>query len=327
MIYATIFNDKNLLKISWLCEEAGVSRSGYYAWIDRRDKPNEREIHDQNDFDLILKVYKYRGYDKGSRGIHMRLLHIGIVMNRKKVQRLMQKFNLFCPVRKPNPYRRMAKALKTDVIAPNLVNREFDKHGPGKILLTDITYLRVGRTDKFNYLCVIRDGCTKQVLAHKTSDSLIVDFVIEMMEDLKRNHEKNLDPNAMIHSDQGIHFTSIAFRELFKRDIKAEVTGWIQSMSRRGNCWDNAPVESFFGHMKDQIGDKLKSCKSTEDVTELIDDYIDYYNNERYQWNLAKLAPNQYAQYLKTGVHPLAKLLENQYNKPSSSPSFLNSPK
>jgi len=315
------------LKISWLCEEAGVSRSGYYAWIDRRDKTNDREVRDQADFDLILDAYKHRGYDKGSRGIHMRLLHKGIVMNRKKVQRLMRKFNLLCPIRKPNPHRRMAKALKTNVTAPNLVKREFDKHGPGKILLTDITYLRIDRTGKFYYLCVIRDGCTRQVLAYRTSDSLTVDFVIEMMKELKKNHEKHLDPNAIIHSDQGVHFTSIAFREFFKKDLKSEVTGWIQSMSRRGNCWDNAPVESFFGHMKDQIGDKLKLCKSLEDVTELIDDYIDYYNNERYQWKLAKLAPNQYAQYLKTGVHPLVELLEEQYNESHPLPNFLKDSK
>ena len=272
---------------------------------------DDREARDQADFDLILEAYKYRGYDKGSRGIHMRLLHTGIRMNRKKIQRLMRKFNLFCPVRKANPHRRMAKALKTDVIAPNIVNREFDKHSAGKILLTDITYLR-GANGEFYYLCVIKDGCTKQALANQVSDSLTVNFVLEMMYDLKKNHEKNLDPSAIIHSDQGCHFTSIAFREFFKKDTTAEVNGWIQSMSRRGNCWDNAPVESFFGHMKDQISVQLKSCKSLTDVKHLIDDYIDYYNNERYQWNLAKLSPNQYAQYLKTGIHPLSVLSSKQ---------------
>lgn len=263
---------------------------------------------------MILEAYKHRGYNKGSRGIQMQLLHTGVVMNRKKVQRLMRKFNLFCPIRKANPYRRMAKALKTDVIAPNVVNREFDKYGPSKVLLTDITYLP-SVDGQFCYLCVIKDGCTKQILANQISDSLSVDFVVEMMEDLKKNHERHLDPNAIIHSDQGVHFTSIAFREFFKKDTTAEVTGWIQSMSRRGNCWDNAPIESFFGHMKDQISVKLKSCTSLPEVKILIDDYIDYYNNERYQWNLAKLAPNQYAQYLKTAIHPLSVLSSSLESK------------
>ena len=236
LIYKTISNDKNVLNISWLCEAAGVSRSGYYAWISRMDNISDREIRDRADFDLILKAYKHRGYDKGSRGIEMRLRHTSTIMNRKKVQRLMRKFNLWCKIRQPNPYRRMAKALKTNSVAPNIVKREFDKHGPGKILLTDITYLRAGG-GCFYYLCVIRDGCTKQVLAYQVSDSLAVDFVIEMMMDLKKNHEKNLDPNAIIHSDQGCHFTSIAFREFFKKDKESEVEVWIQSMSRRGNCF------------------------------------------------------------------------------------------
>jgi len=73
-------------------------------------------------------------------------------------------------------------------------------------------------------------------------------------------------------------------------------------MSRRGNCWDNAPQESFFGHMKDEIN--LDDCKSFECSKLKIDDYMDYYNNDRYQWGLAKLSPNQYADYIKTDNYP-----------------------
>jgi len=252
----------------------------------------------------------------------MRLAHTGMIMNRKKIQRIMRKYNLCCPIRKANPYRRMAKAIKTDTIAPNLVNREFDQDKPGKVLLLDITYLSK-RRGKFDYFCVVRDGTTRQALSHKVSDNLQVDFVIEMMEDLKSRHGKHLDENAIIHSDQGVHFTSVAFREFFNHESKKYVEGWIQSMSRRGNCWDNAPVESFFGHMKDQINGKLTSCKTLEDVTAVIDEYIDYYNNERYQWKLAKLAPNQYAEYLKTGVHPLVKLRKQYEEYNLEPPKFL----
>ena len=310
------------MTISWLCEEAGVSRSGYYAWVDRTKQPNKRELQDQADFDLILEAYSYRGYDKGSRGVQMRLAHTGTIMNRKKIQRLMRKFNLRCPIRKANPYRRMAKALKTDVIAPNLVNREFDQDKLGKVLLLDITYLEK-RNGKFDYLCVVRDGTTRQTLAHKVSENLQVDFIVATMRELKQRQGKHLDPNAIIHSDQGVHFTSIAFRDFFNPDSKEYVDGWIQSMSRRGNCWDNAPVESFFGHMKDQVSDKLKSCKTLKDIEIVIDDYIDYYNNERYQWKLAKLAPNQYAQYLETGIHPLTKLRKQYDDNDFVTPKFL----
>ena len=226
----------------------------------------------------------------------MRLLNQKIRMNRKKIQRLMSKYGLICPIRKANPYRRMAKAMKTDNISANLVNREFKEHGPRTILLTDITYLFYNHGSKA-YLSVIKDAYTKQVLAYTVSQSLAVDFVLETVNMLIRDHGVSLSGGAILHSDQGFHYTSISFRQLLK-DKKLR-----QSMSRRGNCWDNAPQESFFGHMKDEI--HLNRCNSFLDLKLEIDDYIDYYNNDRYQWNLAKLSPNQYDIYLKTGEYPI----------------------
>jgi transposase InsO family protein len=283
-----------MLNISWLCETANVSRSGYYRWLNTKDYKNVKEEQDKNDFELILEAYKFRGYDKGSRGIYMRLLHQGIRMNRKKIQRLMRKYGLHCPIRKANPYRRMAKAMKTNSIAKNLVNREFRKHGPGRILLTDITYLFYNHGQKA-YLSVIKDACTKQVLSYVPSQSLEVDFVLETVKLLVDNHTISLSAETIIHSDQGCHYTSISFRQILKnKNLR-------QSMSRRGNCWDNAPQESFFGHMKDEIN--LEQCDNFESLRAEIDDYMDYYNNDRYQWNLAKLSPNQYAEYLRTGKY------------------------
>lgn len=287
---------KNLLNISWLCETSGVSRSGYYQWLNAIDTRKLKDEQDRRDFEIILEAYKFRGYDKGSRGIHMRLLNQGIQMNRKKIQRLMKKYGLKCPIRKANPYRRMVKAMKTDIVSANLVNREFEKHGPGKILLTDITYLFYNHGSKA-YLSVIKDACTKQVLAYTLSQSLAVDFVLETVNTLIRNHSISLSNETILHSDQGCHYTSISFRQLLK-DKELQ-----QSMSRRGNCWDNAPQESFFGHLKDEI--HLERCSSFSDLKSEIDDYMDYYNNDRYQWRLAKLSPNQYANYLKTGEYPI----------------------
>jgi len=232
----------------------------------------------------------------------MRLLHMGIVMNQKKISRLMKKYGLLCPIRKANPYRRMAKAIKTDSISKNLVNREFRGRGPGGVLLTDITYLFYGQGQKA-YLSVIKDAYTKQVMAYAVSNSLEVDFVLETVEMLIREHGKELQPECILHSDQGCHYTSIPFRQLLKdKELR-------QSMSRRGNCWDNAPQESFFGHMKDEVA--LSRCRGFDEVKAMVDDYMDYYNNDRYQWGLARLSPNQYAQYLKTGAYPLSHLIRN----------------
>jgi len=291
-----IERDNNLLNITLLCKTAGVSRSGYYQWQNNIDTRNEKEREDKRDFELILKAYKFRGYDKGSRGIHMRLLNQEIRMNRKKIQRLMGKYGLMCPIRKANPYRRMANAMRTDNVSKNLVNREFQEHGPGMILLTDITYLFYNHGNKA-YLSVIKDACTNQVMSYVVSESLAVDFVLETVHILIKNHGLSLSSETILHSDQGCHYTSISFRQLLK-DKKLR-----QSMSRRGNCWDNAPQESFFGHMKDEL--HLERCYSILDLKREIDDYMDFYNNDRYQWNLAKLSPNQYALYLNTGKYPI----------------------
>ncbi len=294
--------DNNELNISWLCEMAGVSRSGYYNWLHNAGERERKELKDRADFEFILEAYRFRGYNKGRRGIHMRLLHMGIVMNQKKISRLMKKYGLSCPIRKANPYRRMAKAIKTDSVSENIVNREFREHGPGKILLTDITYLFYGQGNKA-YLSVIKDAYTKQILAYAVSSSLEVDFVLETVEMLIREHGPDLKSGCILHSDQGCHYTSVPFRQLLKdKDLR-------QSMSRRGNCWDNAPQESFFGHMKDEVD--LSGCDTFHNVKAVIDDYMDYYNNDRYQWGLAKLSPNQYAEYLATGIYPLDSLAHN----------------
>ena len=288
------------LSVLEMCQIAGVSRSGYYAWIKAAPKREAQEEKDRKDFDLILDAYKHRGYDKGARGIHMRLLHMDppICMNIKKIRRLMDKFNLTCPIRKANPYRRMAKALKTSNVAENLLQREFECYGPRMVLLTDITYIPY--RSRFAYLSTILDAYTKQVLAYVPSDyDLEVDFVLETVEMLIREHGVSLNQWTIIHSDQGSHYTSHRFIEI------TQDKGLRQSMSRRGNCWDNAPQESFYGRMKDHIKDRLKECETYEEVVALIDDYMDYYNNEKYQWELAKLSPNEFYAFYQTGVYPL----------------------
>ena len=288
--------DNNILKISSLCKIAGVSRSGYYNWCASESKRQSREESDRKDFDLILEAYRFRGYAKGCRGIHMRLLHMNKIMNVKKIRRLMHKYGLKSPIRKPNPYRQMAKAMKTSNYAPNIVNRNFCQW-PGKVLLTDITYLFFGKEKC--YLSTILDAFTHEILSYQVSMNLKVDFVIKTVDKLIAKHGSILDSRTIVHSDQGCQYTSSAFIEKLK---DAE---FIQSMSRRGNCWDNAPQESFFGHMKDEIGVEIAKCKTFENVKAKVDDWIDYYNTDRYQWDLFKLAPKEFHEYIKTGVYPL----------------------
>lgn len=289
--------DGNLLSIAEMCSIAGVSRSGYYGWLNSAPARETRENSDKADFDLVLEAYRFRGYAKGARSIHMRLLHTGTLMNVKKIRRLMKKYGLKCPIRKANPYRRMAAAMRTNTVFDNVVDRQFNGLGPRKVLLTDITYLFYN--GGVCYLSTILDASTHEILAYRLSRSLEVSFVIETVDSLCREHGAELDNNVIVHSDQGCHYTSRAFINKLRSEE------FVQSMSRKGNCWDNAPQESFFGHMKDEIKYEIAMMKTFDEVKAKIDDWMDYYNNDRYQWDLLKLSPKEYYGYVTTGIYPL----------------------
>ena len=299
IIHSLIDQPEGHLSVSEMCRIAGVSRSGYYAWVKDAPIREAQEEQDRKDFDIILDAYQWRGYSKGARGIYMRLLHMEppVVMNVRKIRRLMDKYNLSCPIRKANPHRRIAKALKASNVADNLLQREFEYYGPRTVLLTDITYIPYNGT--FAYLSTILDAYTKQVLSYVLSGSLEVDFVLETVEKLIQDHGISLTQWTVLHSDQGVHYTSHRFIEITKnRNLR-------QSMSRRGNYWDNAPQESFFGRMKDHIKDKLKDCGTFEQTSSIVDDYMNYYNKEKYQWELAKISPDKFYEFYVTGEYPL----------------------
>ena len=314
LIHEAVRQDDNLLNISALCRIAGVSRSGYYAWLEAAPYRRRREESDGADFALVKAAYEFRGYKKGARSIYMRLLHLNppVVMNIKKIRRLMKKYGLFCPIRQENPYRRMAKAMKTNHVAENKVQREFRRFAPRKALLTDITYLFY--RNGVCYLSPILDVCTHEVLAYQLSDNLRVDFVLNMVDDLCAQYGAELDDSTIVHSDQGCHYTSNAFIQ------KLRDASFVQSMSRKGNCWDNAPQESFFGHMKDEVAELIAACDTYEQVVAVVDDWMDYYNNDRYQWDLEKLSPREYYQYRQSGVYPLKPGISKSRNPRGSAP-------
>ena len=126
-----------------------------------------------------------------------------------------------------------------------------------------------------------------------------MDFVLDMVDSMCLRYGAELDDTVIVHSDQGCHYTSNAFIQ------KLKDAAFVQSMSRKGNCWDNAPQESFFGHMKDEIRDLVAECDTYEQVKAVVDDWMDYYNKDRYQWDLEKLSPQEYYQYRLTGAYPL----------------------
>jgi len=301
VIHDALAHDDNMLSITLMCDLAGVSRAGYYKWLDEAPEREAREAQDRQDFELILEAARFRGYDKGARGIHMRLLHMKPfrIMNVKKIWRLMRKYNYVCPIRRANPYRRklMEAIARTGVVAPNEVGRRFIQ-APRKVLLTDITYLR-SCDGKFSYMCSVLDAYTRQLLGQAVMPTIEDDVVLAALNMMLANHGAELAKAPVVHSDQGSQFKSTSVIDLLKdSDLR-------RSMSRKATPWDNAPQESFFGHMKDEISEKLGRCRTHEDICRVIDDWTDYYNNDRYQWGLAKLSPNEYYQYVTTGRYPL----------------------
>lgn len=278
--------------LSTLCKMASVSPSGYYNHFSVKSQclRDQRDSQDEAVRDIILKAYKYKGRKKGARQIKLTLENkFGIVYNLKRIQRIMRKYSIICTIRNPNPYKKIMKATKENTVLSNLLNRNFKQNIPGKVLLTDITYLFYGNGMRA-YLSAIKDGSTNVILAHNVSESLKLDLATDTILKLKKNKKIKLTKDAFIHSDQGVHYTSAVFQKLVKD------SGLSQSMSRRGNCWDNAPIESFWGHLKDEVN--LKSCKTLKELKLEIKRYMTYYNEYRYQWDLKRMTPVQYRNHL-----------------------------
>jgi len=278
--------------VSYLCEIAGVSRSGYYNYFSLRSKEQreKRDAEDEIVKETILKAFNFKGRKKGARQIKMTLEgRYNITYNLKRIRRIMMKYDIVCPIRRANPYKKMIKATQEHRVLPNLLNREFKQEVPGKVLLTDITYLYFGKGQKA-YLSTIKDGSTNEILAYHVLDRITLDLATDTLVKLKKNKRVKLAKDAFIHSDQGGHYTSPNFQKHVNK------LGLGQSMSRRGNCWDNAPQESFFGHFKDEA--YIKPCATLEELKREIKSYMTYYNNYRYQWDLKKMTPVQYRDHL-----------------------------
>jgi putative transposase len=284
--------------VSFLCETSGVSRSGYYNYFSSKsqEERNRRENEDLILKDTILKAFHFKRRKKGARQIKMTLEgQFQITYNLKRIRRIMKKYKIVCPIRRANPYQKMLKATQEHTVLPNLLNRDFKQAIPGKVLLTDITYLYYGNGQKA-YLSTIKDSSTNEILAYNVSSRMTLDLATDTLINLLKNKRVKFAKGAFIHSDQGVHYTSPTFQKQIKK------LGLGQSMSRRGNCWDNAPIESFFGHFKDES--LIEPCNTLQELKKEIRSYMTYYNNFRYQWNLKKMTPVQYRNHLLLVVLP-----------------------
>ncbi len=267
-----------------LCNMAKVSRSGYYKWLKHADEPEK----DHEDYLLIKGMFDQGRAKYGFRTIQMKLSEKGKTMNHKKISRIMNKYSLIAKIRRRNPYKTIMKKSLEHRTFENVLNRKFDQNIPFNVFCTDITYLPFNH--RFAYLSVIKDVASGEIMAWNLARHLEMDLVINTVENMKSNNAVSSFENVMIHSDQGFHYTNPLYVE------KIKILNMIQSMSRKGNCIDNAPVESFFGHLKDDVD--YKYCKTFEELHLLIEEYVEYYNNGRQQWELKKMTPVDYRNHL-----------------------------
>lgn len=232
---------------------------------------------------LLVRLFNEKKGKLGIRRLKMRYERLtGEIINLKKIVRIKKKFELVTTIRKANKYRASFKAGEEHRVAPNLLNRNFKPIKDEILLSTDITELKFSTGQKA-YLSAVQNLETNEVMNFRISPSPTIHFVTDGFHELLSKLTKVQRTKVIIHSDQGFHYTSHAFRKLLN-DF-----GVKQSMSRKGNCLDNAPIESFFGHMKDEV--EYKTCKNFKELKKKIQRYIYYYNNERPQWGLKQKTP------------------------------------
>lgn len=203
-------------------------------------------------------------------------------MNLKKIRRIKAKYKLETVIRRKNKYAIALKAGDDHQTVPNLLQRNFDVNRKDTVYSTDITYLFYGNGLRA-YLSAVKDLATKEIVHYSLSKNINLDVAISGLEKLYQQLPLRKRRKLIVHSDQGAHYTGKTYRNLLN---SFEIN---QSMSRKGNCLDNAPIESFFGHMKDELD--LKSCAKYEDLELEINRFISYYNNERPQWVLKGKTP------------------------------------
>lgn len=264
-----------------LCLVAGVSKSGYYEWLKTADDPDS----DYEDYLLIKEIFDKKKGKYGWRTIQMRLKRDkNIIMNHKKIIRIKDKYGLITKVRRKNPYKMIMEKSQEHRTCDNILDRNFKQDKPRQVGCTDITYIPFNH--RFVYLSVVKDITTKEILSWNILPHLQMELVLDTIKLLPQQQLNGM----LIHSDQGFHYTNPQYISMLQK------LNMVQSMSRKGNCIDNSPIESFFGHFKDEVD--YKSCKSFAELKNVITDYMAYYNNDRPQWNLKKMTPVEYRNHL-----------------------------
>ncbi|WP_406637664.1 IS3 family transposase [Pseudarthrobacter quantipunctorum] len=256
---------------------ADLARSTFFYHQARLRSPDPKEALKA----AVTEIFTTNHGRYGHRRIHSELTKQGWAVAKKTVLKLMRSLQLLCKVRRRKRYNSYQG--EQGAIAPNLLNRKFDADAPNQKWVTDVTEFRVG--DRKLYLSPVMDLFDRQIISHAISTSpnlaLTNGSLKQALASLKPGHQ------PLVHSDQGIQYQHVTWRILLKG------AGAVQSMSRKGNCYDNAVMENFFGHLKEELFHHVRFL-STEALATALNEYIHWYNNERNSTKLKGLSPVQY---------------------------------
>jgi len=262
---------KNKYHVSAMCRFFKVSRSGYYAFCSKESPKEDAAL-----VQLIRQCHEETDKTYGYRRVCIWLDRHGMHVNHKRVYRMMEKYGLFSEIRRRRKYMQLQGQLHR---YPNLLNRDFKASRPNEKWVTDISYVITPRGTL--YLSMIRDIFDNSIIAYRTGTEQSIKLVLDTVRQARE--KEAVAAELQLHSDQGFQYTSNAYFTL------TQEYGITPSMSRRGNCYDNAMAENFFGIPKAECLRRHKP-RTVQEAQLLIDNFIFFYNNERIQLK-SKLTP------------------------------------
>lgn len=273
-----------------LCTLASITTRTHYQWRKGALKRVKRKTDDDK-LEALIRIHSGNRLGiLGYRSLTMKLREKGHIVNHKRIARVMGERDLIGHIRRAKSVGGMTAKGEEHAVVPNLVRRMFDPLllWPHRVFGTDITYIPIS-DGTFAYLSIIKDFCTGEIVASALSLHPDTELVLRTLDHFVRTVPLEDRLGGILHSDQGCTYTAKPYQ------IRTRNAGLNPSMSRRGNCIDNAPTESFFGHMKDE----LPKAKITYDaLCAWVDEYMLYYNTERGQWNKEKMTPVGYRDHL-----------------------------